>query len=83
LGSFPFTYLGLPIGDKVIATVDWGPLTLRVGRRADPWMGKFMSSAARLTLINACLSNPPLAMGVYLLGEGIHLVLQRHRARYF
>jgi hypothetical protein len=84
LGSFPFTYLGLPIGDKAITAGDWGPLTLRVGRRADPWMGKFMSSAARLTLVNACLSNLPLhAMGVYLLGEGIHLQFRRNRARFF
>ncbi|XP_071679612.1 uncharacterized mitochondrial protein AtMg00310-like [Lolium perenne] len=84
LGSFPFTYLGLPIGDKTITAVDWGPLTLRVGRRADPWMGKFMSSVARLPLVNACLSNLPLhAMGVYLLGGGIHLQLRRHWARFF
>ncbi|XP_071677232.1 uncharacterized protein [Lolium perenne] len=83
-GSFPFTYLGLPISDRAIKASDWGPLTTRVGRRADPWMGKFMSSAARLTLINACLSNLPLhAMGVYLLGEGVHAAFRKHRARFF
>jgi hypothetical protein len=83
-GSFPFTYLGLPISDRAIKASDWGPLTTRVGRRADPWMGKFMSSAARLTLINACLSNLPLhAMGVYLLGEGVHAEFRKHRARFF
>jgi mannosylglycoprotein endo-beta-mannosidase len=82
-GTFPFTYLGLPISDRAVKASDWGPLTTRVGRRADPWMGKFMSSAARLTLINACLSNLPLhAMGVYLLGEGVHAVFRKHRARF-
>jgi hypothetical protein len=84
LGSFPFTYMGLPISDMAIPAVDWGPLTLRVGRRVDHWMGKFMSSAARLTLINACLSNLPLhVLGVYLLGKGIHSVLRKHQARFF
>jgi hypothetical protein len=84
LGSLPFTYLGLPISDRAVAAVDWGTLTVKVGRRADPWMGKFMSSAARLMLINACLSNLPLhAMGAYLLGDGIHQVLRGIRARFF
>jgi hypothetical protein len=46
-GSFLFTYLGLPIGDKALQTSNWGSVTTKVERRADPWMGKFMSSAAR------------------------------------
>jgi hypothetical protein len=84
LGSLPFTYLGIPISDRVVAAVDWGPLTVKMGKRANPWMGKLMLSAARLTLINDCLSNLPLhAMGAYLLGDGIHLVLRRIRTRFF
>ncbi|KAK1614885.1 hypothetical protein QYE76_020402 [Lolium multiflorum] len=83
-GSFPFTYLGLPISDHAITAADWGPLTAKVAKRADPWTGKFMSSAARLILVNACLSSLPLhAMGVYMLGDGIHDVLRKHRAKFF
>jgi hypothetical protein len=83
-GSFPFTYLGLPISDHAITATDWGPLTTKVAKRADPWTGKFMSSAARLILVNACLSSLPLhAMGVCMLGDGIHDALRKHRARFF
>jgi hypothetical protein len=83
-GSFPFTYLGLPIGDRAITAADWGPVMTKLARRADPWMGKFMSSAARLILINACLSNLPMyAMGVCLLGKGVHKGFGKHRARFF
>jgi hypothetical protein len=47
-------------------------------------MGKIMSLAARLILINAFLSNLHMyAMGVYLLGEGVHNMFDKHRARFF
>jgi hypothetical protein len=47
-------------------------------------MGKFMSSAARLILINACLSNLPIhAIGVCLLGAGVHQVFDKHGSRFF
>ena len=43
-----------------------------------------MSSAARLTLINACLSSLTLhAMGVWLLGDGVHQVMNKHRSRFY
>jgi hypothetical protein len=84
LGSFPFSYLGLPISDRTLTATDWGPLAAKVGKRAEPWMGKLMSSAARLTLINACLSSLPLhAMAVCLLGEGPHNIMDRHRSRFY
>jgi hypothetical protein len=83
-GTFPFIYLGLPVSDRALSEGDWGPLTTKVGKRAEPWMRKLMSSAARLTIINACLSNLPLhAMAICLLGEGIHVTLDKHRSRFF
>nr|XP_051201760.1 uncharacterized protein LOC127315299 [Lolium perenne] len=83
-GTFPFTYLGLPVSDRALLASDWGPLTNKVAKRADPWMGKLMSSAARLTLINACLSSLPLhAMAVCLLGEGVHGLFDKARSRFY
>jgi hypothetical protein len=84
LGSFPFTYLGLPIGDRALPVSDWDPLGRKVAKRADPWMGKLMSLAARLILINVCLLNPPMhAMGVCMLGRGVHQTFNKHRSRVF
>jgi mannosylglycoprotein endo-beta-mannosidase len=59
-GRFPFTYLGFSMSDHKLSIADMEPLVATVGKRAAPWQGRFMSSAARLTLIDACLSNLPL-----------------------
>ena len=84
LGAFPFTYLEIPISDRALTASDWGPLTGKVAKRADPWMGKFMSSAARLTLVDACMSSLPLhAMAICLLGDGTHGTMNKHRSRFY
>jgi hypothetical protein len=47
-------------------------------------MGKLLSLAVRLILINACLLNPPMhAMGVCMLGRGVHQTFNKHRSRFF
>jgi hypothetical protein len=83
-GTFPFTYVGLPVSDCALLASDGGPLTNKVAKRADPWMGKLMSSAARLTLIIASLSSLPLhAMAVCLLGEGTHGLMDKAKSRFY
>jgi hypothetical protein len=53
-------------------------------RRVDPWMGKFILSAERLILINGLLSKLPMhAMGLCLLGDGVHKVFNKHRVWFF
>lgn len=70
------SYHGLPVSDYALKAAYWNPLTTNVAKRADPWLGKLMSSAARLALTNSYLSNLPLhAMGVYMLGDGVHAIL--------
>jgi hypothetical protein len=32
-GAFPFTYLGLPIGERAITTADWGPMKAKLGSK--------------------------------------------------
>jgi hypothetical protein len=70
-GSFPFTYLGFPMADRPLSMIEWEGLVGKVGHRVDPWQGRFMSSAARLTLINSSLSSLTMyAMGLFLLADG-------------
>jgi hypothetical protein len=84
LGSFPFSYIRLPIGNRAMLASDWDPLGRKVTKRASSCMGKLMSSAARLILINACLSNLLMhAMGACLLGVGVHQTFNKHRSRFF
>jgi hypothetical protein len=82
-GKFPFTYLGFTMSDHKLSIADMEPLVAVVGKKAAPWQGRFMSSAARLTLIDACLSNLPLhTMGLVLLVDGTHVGFDKHRNRF-
>jgi hypothetical protein len=83
-GKFPFTYLGFTMSDHKLTMADVEPLVALVGKCAMPWQGIFMSSAARLTLIDACLSNLSLhTMGLFLLANGSYAAMDSHRNRFF
>jgi hypothetical protein len=83
-GKFPFTYLGFPMSDRTLTMADWEGLIGTVGHRVDPWQGRFMSSAARLTLINSSLlSLTTFMMGLFLLAEGTHAGFDKQLARFF
>ena len=53
-GAFPFKYLGFTIADRKLTITDLEPVVAKVGFYTEPWQGKFMSSTARLTLVDAC-----------------------------
>jgi hypothetical protein len=58
VGSFPFTYLGLPLGLTKPLVRDFAPLICRVERRLAT-SSQFLSYAGRLQLINSVLSSLP------------------------
>jgi hypothetical protein len=83
-GSFLFTYLGFPMADRPLSMVEWEGLVGKVGHRVDPWQGRFMLSAARLTLINSSLSSLTMyALGLFLLADGTHGAFDKILARFF
>jgi hypothetical protein len=70
--------------DRAFVASDWDPLGLKVVKRAEPWMGKFLSSMTRLILINTCLSNLLMhATAVCQLGNAVHKVFNKHCSRFF
>jgi hypothetical protein len=50
LGAFPFTYLGLPIGDRKLTTEQWLFLVRKMGIKIETWLGRLLSSGGRLIL---------------------------------
>jgi hypothetical protein len=58
VGSFPFTYLGLPMGLTKPQVKDYAPLICRVERRLSA-SAQFLSYAGRLQLVNSVLSSLP------------------------
>jgi mannosylglycoprotein endo-beta-mannosidase len=44
LGTFPFTYLGMPISNRKLTIEQWMFLVLKIGGRIETWLGGFLSS---------------------------------------
>lgn len=58
-GSFPFTYLGLPLSDKKLPKSAYIPLIQKINNKLQGWAATQLSIAGRLVLINAVLSSIP------------------------
>lgn len=58
VGSFPFTYLGLPMGLTKPMIKDYAPLIYRIERRMSA-TSQYVSYAGRLQLVNFVLSSLP------------------------
>jgi hypothetical protein len=58
VGSFPFTYLGLPMGLTKPQVKDYAPLICRIERRLSASF-QFLSYAGRLQLINSVYALSP------------------------
>ena len=58
IGSFPLTYLGIPLKFGKLCRADWQPLLDRIEKRLDGRKDRSLS-CARLVLINVVLSALP------------------------
>jgi hypothetical protein len=58
VGSFPFTYLGLPMGLTKPQVKDYAPLLCRIERRLSV-SSQFLTMAGRLQLVNSVISSLP------------------------
>lgn len=63
VGTFPITYLGIPLHFDKLKREGIQPLVDKILRKIASWKGKLLSHAARLVMIKAYLSSIP----VYLL----------------
>lgn len=59
IGSFPTTYLGLPLGAKYKSAVAWNGVIEKVEKRLATWQMQYLSMGGRLTLINSVLDSIP------------------------
>jgi hypothetical protein len=63
VGVFPIKYLGVPLHYEKLKKENIQPLVDKILSRISGWKGKLLSYAARVTLIQTCISSIP----VYLL----------------
>ncbi|XP_040257991.1 uncharacterized protein [Aegilops tauschii subsp. strangulata] len=59
VGSFPQTYLGLPLSCDKLKIDDFAPMLAKVDRYLVGWRARLLSPAGRLVLINAVLDSIP------------------------
>lgn len=65
-GTFPTTYLGLPLGAKYKAEGIWSRVIEKFEKRLASWQMQYLSMGGRLTLINSVLDNiPTYSMSLY------------------
>ncbi|GKV39902.1 hypothetical protein SLEP1_g47602 [Rubroshorea leprosula] len=82
-GSFPFKYLGIPIGGRYGKIAFWKPLIDIFSKKLSKWKGRFLSLGGRITLINSVLDSLPVFwMSVYLIPKGTILLLDQIRRRF-
>ncbi|GKC36210.1 RNA-directed DNA polymerase, eukaryota, reverse transcriptase zinc-binding domain protein [Tanacetum coccineum] len=62
-GSFPFTYLGLPIGSNMSLTTNWKLLVDKFYSKLSSWKANLLSYGGRLTLIKSVMGS----LGIYFL----------------
>jgi hypothetical protein len=60
LGSLPFKYLGLPIGENPNCEATWDPLADHHRKRLLSWRNKYVSLGGRIVLINLVLNAIPI-----------------------
>jgi hypothetical protein len=84
LGSFPISYLGIPIHFRRLTLSEWKFVEDRIQKRLSSWKGKLLSLGGRLVLINSVLTNMVLYMlSFFQLPKGILHKLDYFRSRFF
>lgn len=58
--SFPFTYLGVPVGANMKLVKNWNTVVDKFKKKISMWKVRSLSSGGRLTLVNLILNNLPL-----------------------
>jgi hypothetical protein len=56
-GSFPCTYLGLPLHHSRLKAVYFQPLIDKIGKRLARWWGKLFTRAGKVILCRSVLSS--------------------------
>ncbi|GJW25880.1 putative RNA-directed DNA polymerase, eukaryota, reverse transcriptase zinc-binding domain protein [Tanacetum coccineum] len=83
-GSFPFKYLGVPIGSNMNRVDSWSHLVSKFNDKLSNWKANLLSIGGRFTLIKFVLSSVGIYhMFIFRLPETTIRTLERIRASFF
>ena len=77
IGTLPIWYLGLPLIERRLRTLDWQPILEKVEARLGGWQARLLSRSGRLVLLKAFLSAIPIYfMSVFRMPVGVRRRLE-------
>ncbi|GJX37653.1 putative RNA-directed DNA polymerase, eukaryota, reverse transcriptase zinc-binding domain protein [Tanacetum coccineum] len=83
-GSFPFIYLGLPIGANMNLMVSWKVLLDRFDARLSKWKANLLSIGGHLTLIKLVLGSLRIYyLSIFKVPESVLKLLEKKIASFF
>ena len=83
-GSFPISYLGLPVGGSMKRVASWKPVIEKMKAKLVGWKAKILSSGGRLTLVKSVLGSLPLYyLSLFRAPSGVIKQLESIRCRFF
>ena len=78
IGSFPTSYLGLPLGAKHKALGVWDSIEERYRKRLAAWKTQYISKGGRITLIRSTLSSLPIYhLSLFRMSQKVCIRLKR------
>ena len=84
IGDFPFTYLGLPIGENMRKVGAWNGVVEKFKKRLTEWKAKTLSFGGRLTLVKSVLGSLPLYFfSMFRVPLSVIKLLERVRKNFF
>lgn len=82
-GSFPFNYLGVPIGANMGLKKHWKPIIDRFRSKLSDWKAKMLSFEGRITLIKSVLNIlPTYFKSLFKAPQGILDTLEKIRSNF-
>ena len=84
LGAWPIKYLGVPVCGSRLHVADLAPVSEKLKKKLDGWIGNSSSIGGRLILIQSSLSGIPIyLMSMYLLPDTNLQELTKNIRRFF
>lgn len=84
IGSFPITYLGLPVGVSMVRETHWKPIIEKFQAKLSRWKASTLSFGGRLTLCNSVLNSlGSFYFSLYKAPAKVLKSLERIRMKFF